>query len=178
MEEWGNGRANKYYEANVPREYLRPKENDSVRNIERFIRDKYEHKRFIASSPPPKSNTAEEQPVEQPKSRSTVKASANPAPTVSKPKQVVAPAPAAPEPNLLDFMDTSPPPAHTAATNHTFLPAQQQQQQPFQQAPVQSFAPQQQSQGFTQGGFGDFGPPVSFPGSQGFGGGGAPVVRI
>ena len=58
MEEWGNGRANAYYEANVPSHVIKPKEGDSVRSIEKYIRDKYEHKRFIASSLPPTSEKA------------------------------------------------------------------------------------------------------------------------
>jgi hypothetical protein len=43
MEEWGNKRANEYYEANVPASVIRPKEGDAVRVVERYIRDKYEH---------------------------------------------------------------------------------------------------------------------------------------
>jgi len=53
MEEWGNARANAYYEANLPPHVHKPKEGDTVRVVEKFIRDKYEHKRFIASSIPP-----------------------------------------------------------------------------------------------------------------------------
>lgn len=53
MEEWGNGRANAYYEANLPPHVVKPKEGDSVRSIEKFIRDKYEFKRYVASSVPP-----------------------------------------------------------------------------------------------------------------------------
>lgn len=54
MEEWGNGRANEYFEANVPVHVIRPKDGDPVRVVEKFIRDKYEFKRFIAPSIPPK----------------------------------------------------------------------------------------------------------------------------
>jgi hypothetical protein len=54
MEEWGNGRANAYYEANLPSHIVKPKEGDPVRSIEKFIRDKYEFKRYIASSVPDK----------------------------------------------------------------------------------------------------------------------------
>ena len=60
MEEWGNARGNEYYEANVPAHVHRPKEGDSVRVIEKFIREKYENKRYIAKSIPPKRETSEE----------------------------------------------------------------------------------------------------------------------
>ena len=53
MEQWGNGRANALYEANVHGSVIRPKEGDSVRVVEKFIREKYEAKRFIASDAPP-----------------------------------------------------------------------------------------------------------------------------
>jgi len=56
MEEWGNARANAYWEANVPATVRKPKEGDTVRTVEKYIRDKYEHKRFIASSIPSKKN--------------------------------------------------------------------------------------------------------------------------
>lgn len=52
MEEWGNARANAYWEANVPATVRKPKEGDGVRTVEKYIRDKYEHKRYIASSIP------------------------------------------------------------------------------------------------------------------------------
>ena len=60
MEEWGNKRSNEYYEANIPPHVVRPKEGDAVRIVERFIRDKYEHKRYVAGSIPPKSFTPSE----------------------------------------------------------------------------------------------------------------------
>jgi len=53
MEEWGNKRANDYYEANVPAGVIRPEKGDPVRVVERFIRDKYELKKYIGSSIPP-----------------------------------------------------------------------------------------------------------------------------
>lgn len=56
MEEWGNERANAYYEAKLPRDYPKPRENDPVRVVEKFIREKYEQKRFIADSIPPPMN--------------------------------------------------------------------------------------------------------------------------
>jgi len=58
MEEWGNGRANAYWEANLPPHVHKPKEGDTVRTIEKFIRDKYEHKRYVASSVPERTSSA------------------------------------------------------------------------------------------------------------------------
>uniref|UniRef100_A0A7S3H7N3 Arf-GAP domain-containing protein n=1 Tax=Spumella elongata TaxID=89044 RepID=A0A7S3H7N3_9STRA len=63
MEEWGNGRANAYWEANLPPHIHKPKEGDSVRTIEKFIRDKYEHKRYVASSVPERGATASAAPA-------------------------------------------------------------------------------------------------------------------
>jgi hypothetical protein len=56
MEEWGNARANAYWEANVPAAVRKPKEGDGVRTVEKYIRDKYEHKRYVASSIPSKKS--------------------------------------------------------------------------------------------------------------------------
>lgn len=52
MEEWGNARANALYEGNLPPNVKKPREGDSVRVTERFIRDKYEHKKYIAREIP------------------------------------------------------------------------------------------------------------------------------
>ena len=41
MQQWGNKRANQYWEANIPEDYRIPTEYDSVSQMERFIRDKY-----------------------------------------------------------------------------------------------------------------------------------------
>lgn len=54
MEEWGNARANEYYESNLPPNYPKPKDGDPVRVVEKYIRDKYEHRRFLAAMKPPK----------------------------------------------------------------------------------------------------------------------------
>lgn len=117
MEQWGNGRANAYYEANIPAGTIVPKEGDSVRIVEKFIRDKYEHKKYIAKTVPPKS-AATEVVAEKPK---RVAQASKPAPTVAATpivKPVAVPtstkAPAA-EPSLLDFMDDSPAPASVPA---------------------------------------------------------------
>jgi hypothetical protein len=145
MEEWGNGRANAYYEANVPANVIRPKEGDPVRVVERYIRDKYEHKRYVASSIPPKSASAPaaEAPKEtqQPIRRQSATTKPEPAP-VRTPASAPAPKPA--EPSLLDFAMEAPAPAPT--------PVQNQQVHQFNAFSAQddgfgafSSAPQQQS---------------------------------
>ena len=52
MVRWGNKRANAYWEARVPESYYIPDENDGVGAVERWIRDKYEKKKFVAKSLP------------------------------------------------------------------------------------------------------------------------------
>lgn len=52
MEQWGNGRANEYYEKNLPSSVRRPRENDNTKDVEIFIRNKYQHKKYVASSIP------------------------------------------------------------------------------------------------------------------------------
>ena len=52
MVRWGNRRANEYWEARVPDDYYIPDENDGVNIVERWIRDKYEKKKFVAKSLP------------------------------------------------------------------------------------------------------------------------------
>ncbi len=47
MQQWGNKRARKYYEARVPRDYKIPDEHSTTFDLERWIRDKYELKRFV-----------------------------------------------------------------------------------------------------------------------------------
>jgi hypothetical protein len=108
MEEWGNKRANEYYEANLPAHVVRPKEGDPVRVVERFIRDKYEHKRYIAAKVPPKTVEAA---VESLKPVPTPQARRHPVPAVVTPTAPAVPVPAAsltasaaaPQPSLLDF---------------------------------------------------------------------------
>eukprot|EP00596_Hydrurales_sp_CCMP1899_P006846 CAMPEP_0119039066 /NCGR_PEP_ID=MMETSP1177-20130426/8365_1 /TAXON_ID=2985 /ORGANISM="Ochromonas sp, Strain CCMP1899" /LENGTH=392 /DNA_ID=CAMNT_0007002487 /DNA_START=320 /DNA_END=1498 /DNA_ORIENTATION=+ len=69
MEEWGNGRANQYYESNTPENVYFPKETDSVKIIEKFIRNKYEHKKYISNSIPPKKQSLQEVDTDHSKSR-------------------------------------------------------------------------------------------------------------
>jgi hypothetical protein len=161
MEEWGNGRANAYYEANVPSHVVKPKSGDSVRSVEKYIRDKYEHKRYIAKTVPPK---AEREFVEEPaheavaRRTSVVKQQVKRPETVfAAPVQAHAPPPAAV--NLIDFMDdpVSTPASVASPGGFDFgsqgfnAPTnQQQQQQQFQGQQQQQFAPQgQQTGGFS-----------------------------
>ena len=53
MEEMGNERAKTHFEAEVPSGYPIPREHATVREREKWIRDKYEHKRFVSRGPPP-----------------------------------------------------------------------------------------------------------------------------
>lgn len=125
MEEWGNKRANEYFEANVPVGVIRPKEGDPVRVVEKFIRDKYEHRRFVAASIPPKSDSVPE--AETTSSRNTEASKTTAARTARKttaptPAPAPTPVPAkAPEPDLLNLMDE--PPAPPAAPAFTAPPA-------------------------------------------------------
>mmetsp|Transcript_539 Transcript_539/g.938 ORF Transcript_539/g.938 Transcript_539/m.938 type:complete len:168 (+) Transcript_539:181-684(+) len=58
MERWGNGRARAYFEAEVPSNYPIPGERSTTREVEKWIRDKYEHRRFLAREPPPGKKAA------------------------------------------------------------------------------------------------------------------------
>ena len=48
MQKWGNQRVNAYYEAKLPKNYPHPNEHTPVSKLEKFIRDKYEEKRWVA----------------------------------------------------------------------------------------------------------------------------------
>lgn len=133
MEEWGNKRANEYFEANVPSRVRRPKEGDNVTVVERYIRDKYEFRKYIAKSLPPKNVVYAV--GEEPEPESVVARKSkhhghhhhsyhnnhhqnthHEAPrTVEAPKPVPALAPA---PSLLDFLDDSAPVAAPVASSH------------------------------------------------------------
>lgn len=71
MEEWGNGRANQYYESNTPEDVYRPKETDPVKIVEKFIRNKYEHKKYIAKSVPPRRQNLHEVDIDHRKGKKT-----------------------------------------------------------------------------------------------------------
>ena len=56
MVKWGNKRANEYWEAGVPEDFYIPLETDGVNIVERWIRDKYEKKRFCGKTMPACAN--------------------------------------------------------------------------------------------------------------------------
>ena len=62
MEEMGNARAKEHFEAEVPAGYPVPREHASVREREKWIRDKYEHRRFVSTAPRAAQKKAEEEP--------------------------------------------------------------------------------------------------------------------
>mmetsp|Transcript_3471 Transcript_3471/g.4892 ORF Transcript_3471/g.4892 Transcript_3471/m.4892 type:complete len:532 (+) Transcript_3471:293-1888(+) len=135
MERWGNKKAKAYFEAEVPDQYAIPNERASTRELEKWIRDKYEHRRFVGQSPSSsssrrrretsgskeKSSRSSRRNKDKSKSppassedeaqvrRSRKAASKLKAPT---PPPVPAPAPApAPVVDLLDFSQPDPPAA-------------------------------------------------------------------
>lgn len=151
MEDWGNGRANALYEANVPAHVNKPKDGDSVRTVEKYIRDKYEHKRYIAKTIPPKTVHQEAAPAPAPvaERRTSVAKPVQKLPVAAAP----APAPVAAAPSLLDFMDdpvltpaSAPSPAGFSFIDQT--PSSQSQHQQHQQQQGFGQAPQQH-QGFS-----------------------------
>lgn len=167
MEEWGNARAALYFEAELPSSVQRPKEGDSVRTTERFIRDKYELKKYIGRELPPRTEYERSEPEEPASRRRTSKASSS---SLSQPVSINKPASAATvapvktpvkeEPNLLDFMEDTPASSYDfqAAPSQPF-PQQQQQPQPQQQSPgfdqfqsgaVAQPSPAQQNNGLLQ----------------------------
>ena len=48
MQKWGNKKCNAYWEAKLPKNYPRPDEHSSMAELERFIRAKYEQRRWVA----------------------------------------------------------------------------------------------------------------------------------
>ena len=48
MQQWGNQRVNAYYEATLPQNYPHPNEHTPVSEMEKFIRQKYVEKRWMA----------------------------------------------------------------------------------------------------------------------------------
>ena len=53
MAAWGNQRANAYWEANMPKN-RKPGRNAGDREMEEFIRDKYERKKWVDKGGKPK----------------------------------------------------------------------------------------------------------------------------
>jgi stromal membrane-associated protein len=148
MEAWGNERARAYYEAEVPPSYNRPREGAGVREVQKWIRDKYEFKRFIPQdgSIPQKGQAQAVQPKKP--TPAPPPAQAAPPQAQKPPPAPVQKAPPAPAPDLLDFSAPAPPPQSVVQQQ-----AQQQSQapiDPFQQnwnqPPPQQQAPQVQQQ--------------------------------
>jgi hypothetical protein len=169
MEEWGNGKANTYYEANVPVSVIRPKEGDAVRVVERYIRDKYEHKKYIGT-PVTFPKAAQPEAVKEAPRRQAAPA---PAPRVAQPVAASSKSVHA-EASLIDFIgDESSTPFHATAD----IPANHMMQQTVaKQAPQQAAARPQQQQFDSFGSsaddsFGAFGtaPPHATPANEGFG---------
>jgi hypothetical protein len=106
MEEWGNGRANEYYEHNMPANVARPKDGDSVRMIEKFVRDKYEHKKYMAKIKPPIIKQ-DEQVREDDEGRRKVGSGSisRPRPTASDSTPFAKPVVVVPAVSLIDFLD-------------------------------------------------------------------------
>eukprot|EP01038_Epipyxis_sp_PR26KG_P005326 gene5326-7392_t len=130
MEEWGNERANQLYEANLPTNFVRPKEGDPVRVVEKFIREKYEQKKYmsrtipdrIVSQPAVEVAPVVEERVKKPAKSSTgITKSAAPVSTATNNNPPIAPAA-----SLIDFMDDPVPVATTSfptTTQAPFAPA-------------------------------------------------------
>ena len=47
MQKWGNKKVNEYYEARLPKNYRKPDEHSSMAELEKFIRAKYEQRRWV-----------------------------------------------------------------------------------------------------------------------------------
>eukprot|EP01112_Ceratiomyxa_fruticulosa_P021059 TRINITY_DN7331_c1_g1_i1.p1 TRINITY_DN7331_c1_g1~~TRINITY_DN7331_c1_g1_i1.p1 ORF type:complete len:407 (+),score=99.46 TRINITY_DN7331_c1_g1_i1:1473-2693(+) len=118
MREWGNKRANDYYEATLPSDFNRSIELSSNSQLERFIRDKYERKMFIGRGSKPNTGGAPRPQRAQERPRAEPSA---PAPQVSKPNgtshhvpvpSIQAPKKPAqePEPDLMKWEDPRPAP--------------------------------------------------------------------
>ena len=131
MEAMGNTLANEYYEAAIPPRYVVPKEGDSVRLWERFIRDKYELKKFVV----PGSKLGEgKRPavtkVEETPSKPATSSTSTPAKglrlSVGGVREEAAPAKAVDAAfNLLDFNEEvkpSPPPHNSDGFHASFSP--------------------------------------------------------
>jgi hypothetical protein len=93
----------------MPAHVARPKDGDSVRVIEKFIRDKYEHKRYIAKEKPPKVQNIEgngERDERAGRKAAVTRQRPPPSEHGEAPPIPVKAAPA-PAPSLIDFMDFS-----------------------------------------------------------------------
>jgi len=145
MEAWGNARGKAYFESDVPRNYQRPSEGAGVREVQRWVRDKYEMKRFVPKDGSvPAKNQAVVQgkagvsapvlvksvpaavPAPVPPSSSAAAPPAHaPAPPAPPAPPPAPPAPLAPAVDLLDFSDPTPPPIQVGVSPAAPGPAAQ-----------------------------------------------------
>merc|ERR1711871_217372 len=134
MESWGNGRAAQYFEAELPSNFVRPREGDSVRATEKFIRDKYEHRKYCRREIPPPTEYETQQvdePVNRRRSKATPSSSNHPSNGPSNVAAAPVKAPVKEEPNLLDFVDDTPSFHEMPQGAPSQTPPQQQVQQQF-----------------------------------------------
>jgi len=139
IQSMGNANAALIWEAKLPAEYRRPSHNDSI-SLEKFIRDKYEYKRYFKPPAVDKGATTNIKPeppspspqpgVLQPPQRSI---NNNPRPNTQLPPQPRIPNPSPPVPLVDPFLTGGVSPAQTVTSNHTLFtpsdfPGPQQQQ--------------------------------------------------
>eukprot|EP00613_Pedinella_sp_CCMP2098_P042819 CAMPEP_0171793728 /NCGR_PEP_ID=MMETSP0991-20121206/67706_1 /TAXON_ID=483369 /ORGANISM="non described non described, Strain CCMP2098" /LENGTH=421 /DNA_ID=CAMNT_0012404001 /DNA_START=94 /DNA_END=1359 /DNA_ORIENTATION=+ len=163
MEQWGNSRAKAYYEAEVPSHYQRPYDGAGVREVQRFIRDKYEHKRFVpqdGSVPSRSVKTRSSAPIATPAPppppyQQKMAAAPPPAPLSITSKPVTA------VPDLLDFSDHPPPSAQQSSGFQA--PPQHESQGASATNSFVQYAPQQYEQHSPQHAW-SLGQPTGLPG--------------
>ena len=73
MQKWGNKKCNAYWEAKLPKNYPRPDEHSSMAELERFIRAKYEQRRWVADDRDLSEEEEEEEEEERPKKKAPAK---------------------------------------------------------------------------------------------------------
>ena len=130
MEAWGNSRGKAYYEAEVPPDYPKPRPGAGVREVQRWIRDKYEKRMFLPrdGSMPPAGGGGAAQAQAPVRRRTSAKPAPQPAPVAAPapaPAPVAAPAPApVAAPDLLSFdAFAAPAPAPAAPAEAAVAPA-------------------------------------------------------
>lgn len=111
----------------MPSSVARPKDGDSVRIIEKFIRDKYEHKKYLAKVVPPKEHNSEgsDNGDEKAVVRKAVITRQRPVASAIEHKEPPPPVQVedAPAPSLIDFMDFSEEPALPAPIAAPVVPS-------------------------------------------------------
>lgn len=92
LDSMGNAVANSYWEANLPASHARPKSTDLER-LERFIRQKYEHRAFVSSEFNPYNESSEQRKTRQPERSSSATQVQSKSSTSSLSLPTAAPAP-------------------------------------------------------------------------------------